>query len=177
MGPRWLRSGLGFPPKRAESITEVGIPDKPPTTLIFCASHWPCRPAPHGIFADFRFDFVGVHTGTKIPRLVIIADMLETEPKIVVETFARFRRAMLGWEPTIGMVALPKARCPETYRRFIFIRTASHIRNMTRGPRRGKQGRHANARLASGISNVPLGGFRPVFVELRPERFHNIAIG
>ena len=83
MCPRSIFTRLRFSPKCAESIAKIRVAHKPPTAITFGAAHRPSWAAPNRIFANFGLDFVRAHTGAEIPRLIIGAYMLETEPKIV----------------------------------------------------------------------------------------------
>lgn len=121
-----LLTRMGFAPKRAESVTKIRIMYEPPAAVTFNATHRPSRAPPNRIFADFGLDFVRAHAGAEIPRLVIGAYMVETEPKIIPETLARFRRAMFSRHVTVRVIAFPEPRATERQRRFEFVCAASH---------------------------------------------------
>ena len=126
MCPRGLLTCLGFSPKCAESVAKIRVAHKPPATITFGAAHRPSWAAPNRIFANFGLDFVRAHAGAEIPRLVIGAYMLETEPKIVPEKLPRFRRAMFSRHMAIRVITFPKPRAAERQRRFKFVCAASH---------------------------------------------------
>jgi len=126
MCPRWLFTRTRFAPKRAEFVTKIRIVYKPPLAFAVGAAHRPRRTPPDRIFANLGLYLVRAHAGTEIPRLVIGPYMIETEPEILLEALARFRRTMLGHHMAIRVIAFPEPRAAERHRRFEFVCAASH---------------------------------------------------
>src|SRR3546814_9691009 len=83
-----LRTSLGRPgvvAKEPEWVAETHPGVVMPVAEALPAAERPSRPLPHRIVANMGLDLGFVHPGVIIPGPVVIADILQAEPEIVVE--------------------------------------------------------------------------------------------